>query len=286
MNVWENYITLNPHGDFDFDVLSPASTYRKNDTHTDWSKIEFHIDLESAIEKDQAPLPQTKDREGYYGENHFSYWCSGLRDVSNLIASVERLKLQPQTYLDFGCSSGRVLRHFAYQHPEIQAYGCDINRAHIEWIQLYLPNRLLVFQNHSIPTLPLPDNSLDMITAYSVFTHIEVFETAWLLELRRILRPGGIVWVTVHTEKTWQEMTPKWPLYKALKNHHEFKKFDSSKPMPSERMVFRWREDRSYSSNIFYSFDYIKRNWGRLFDIAEIHRRHPNFQDVIVLRKT
>ena len=39
-----------------------------------------------------------------------------------------------------------------------------------------------VFQNHSIPTLPLPDASIDLITAFSVFTHMEGMETAWLME--------------------------------------------------------------------------------------------------------
>ncbi|MEM7516868.1 MAG: hypothetical protein AAF368_08090, partial [Planctomycetota bacterium] len=121
--------------------------------------------------------------------------------------------------------------------------------------------------------------------AFSVFTHIEAFETAWLMELRRVLRPGGLAWVTVHTEKTWEDMTENWPLYKALKNHPKFKEMDPAAPLPSEREVFRWRAERSYSSNVFYSFDYLHRNWSRYFEIAETHRRLPVFQDVLVLRK-
>ena len=150
----------------------------------------------------------------------------------------------------------------------------------------YLSPTIVAYQNHSIPSLPMPDNSLDLVSAFSVFTHIKAFETAWLMELRRVLRPGGIAWVTIHSEKTWEEMDKGWPLQKALENHKDFQAIASKTKMPGDRLVFRWHNDRSYSSNVFYSFDYIKSAWGRIFEIAEIHRRLPAFQDVVVLRKS
>ncbi|MEM7546026.1 MAG: class I SAM-dependent methyltransferase [Pseudomonadota bacterium] len=285
MDVWENLIALNSHVDHEFEVLGPASEHRLTDTHTDWSKESLHVDLDLAATRDLAPLPSTKDREGYYGPHHFSYWASGLRDATNLLSAAKRLNVPVGRYLDMGCASGRVIRHFAFQNPEIETYGCDINRAHVEWVQRYLPENLTVFQNHSIPTLPLPDESFDMISAFSVFTHIEAFETSWLMELRRLLRPGGIAWITVHSEKTWEDMTEDWPLYKALKNHPKFKGLDQSKPMPEDRMVFRWKGEKSYSSNVFYSFEYLNKYWNRYLKIVEVHRRLPVFQDVIIVQK-
>jgi SAM-dependent methyltransferase len=150
----------------------------------------------------------------------------------------------------------------------------------------YLPSSIKVFQNHSIPSLPLPDNSQDLVSAYSVFTHIEAFETTWLMEIRRILKPGGIAWITAHTEKTWQAMAQGWPLYQALGKHPDFAQYVEDRgELPGDRVVFRWHNDRSYSSNVFYSRDYIHRTWGRILEIAEEHHRHPGFQDVFVLRK-
>ncbi|MFC4352557.1 class I SAM-dependent methyltransferase [Fodinicurvata halophila] len=283
--VWEDLVSLNSHGDHYFEVLDNAEKYRASDTHTDWTKEKLHIDLDLAASRDLAPLPLTKDREGYFGPHHFSYWASGLRDVSNMFFACERLGVNVQDYLDLGCSSGRLIRHMAFQHPEICTWGCDINAAHVAWVTQFLPDSLMVFQNHSLPTLPLPDESIDLVSAFSVFTHIEAFETAWLMELRRILRPGGLAWVTVHTEKTWEDMNENWPLYGALKNHPEFQKIPASSPMPRDRMVFRWRAERSYSSNVFYSYDYIRKHWARYLDIVETHRRLPVFQDVIVMRK-
>ncbi len=106
------------------------------------------------------------------------------------------------------------MRHVALENPGCRAMGCDINRLHVEWCNAHLPANCSAFQNHSVPSLPIEDNSLDAVTAYSVFTHIEAIETAWLAEIRRVLKPGGIAWLTVHTEKTLQDMNEDWPLWR------------------------------------------------------------------------
>lgn len=284
-SVWEDQVALNTRSGGRFDVLGPASEYREGDTHTDWSAEGPGLD--AAVELDTWPLPLTADREGYYGPHHFSYWASGYRDARLLQECCVRQGVEPRDYLDFGCASGRVIRHFATHVPGVNVTGCDINRRHVDWVADHLPPAITVFQNHSIPTLPLPDASLDLISAYSVFTHIEAFETAWLMELRRILRPGGIAWITVHTERTWQQMQPGWPLYKAMSRHPDFKPHLTERTdLPQDRVVFRWRQNQSYTSNVFYTREYLRRHWGRVFEIVEDHHRLPGFQDVLVLRKS
>lgn len=282
--IWEDLISLNSRDVPTFETLGRASDYRATDTHTDWSSEGDGIDV--ASQKDTFPLPRTEDREGYYGPHHFSYWASGYRDSRLLRECCERLGVTLRDYLDFGCASGRVIRHFATHVGGVNVYGCDINRRHVEWVSAHLPESITVFQNHSIPSVPLPDNSLDLVSAYSVFTHLEAFETTWLMELRRILRPGGIAWITIHTERTWQEMKPGWPLYQALSKHPNFAAHEANRTdLPKDRLVFRWHNNKSYTSNVFYTRAYIRRNWGRLMDIAEEHHRLPGFQDVVVLRK-
>jgi len=284
-DVWEDLISLNSRCDTTFEVLGPAADYRAGDTHTDWSGEGQAV--EDALLKDTYPLPTTADREGYYGPHHFSYWASGLRDRRLLRECCDRLGVELEAYLDLGCASGRVIRHFAVADPEVKVYGCDINRRHVDWVAKHLPETIIAFQNHSIPNLPLPDNSLDLVSAYSVFTHIESFETSWLLELHRVLRPGGIAWVTVHTERTWSAMSEGWPLHKALAKHPDFTPYvEARAELPAERLVYRWHSNRSYSSNVFYTSEYLRRTWGRIFEIAEDHHRLPGFQDVVVLRKS
>ncbi|GAA1731101.1 class I SAM-dependent methyltransferase [Isoptericola hypogeus] len=280
-------VSLHSRGLAQFEVLEPAGHYRDGDTHTDWSSE--GPGLEAALERDTYPLPRTEDREGYYGGWHFSYWASGYRDARLLREACERLGVDLRGYLDLGCASGRVLRHLALDGDLSEVYGCDLNRRHVDWINRYLPAKAVAFQNHSIPSLPLPDNSLDAVSAYSVFTHIEAFETAWLMELRRVLKPGGIAWITLHSERTWAEMNDNWGLYKRLKHQPDFAPYvahESRAELPEERMVFRWYADRSYSSKVFYHQDYVRRVWGRIMEIREEHHRLPKKQDVVILQKT
>lgn len=285
-SAWEDLISLHTRGYSDFDVLEPAAAHRARDGHpTDWSP-EGEA-LEAALLRDSFPLPRTEDREGYYGPHHFSYWASGHRDARLLFEAADRLGVELRTYLDLGCASGRVLRHVALSGRGILSMGCDINRRHTDWVARHLPRDVVVFQNHSVPTLPLPDNSLDAVTAYSVFTHIEAFETTWLMELRRVLRPGGIAWITIQSQETWKNFGPGWPVYDALTGFPDFEPYLQERPdaLPHARTVFRLDLGRSYSSHVFYTRDYIHDTWGRILEVAEEHERHPDLQDVVILRK-
>lgn len=281
--AWESYICLNFDTEPDFKVLEPAAHYRDTDARLhEWNDLDY----EEALARDTSPLPLTEDREGYYGADHFSYWASGLLDARYLIDAARTWGAQQTNYLDIGCASGRVLRHMANELPDLAAYGCDLNRYHVEWCNRFLPRNCQVFHSHSIPSLPLPDNSMDMVSAYSVFTHIEAMETAWLMELRRILRPGGIAWVTVHTENTLAEMNPEWPLWDPVMKHPEAAiKLDEKRNFSGDRLVLRWQAERSYSSNVFYKQEYLQQTWSRFFEIVEMRRRFPTFQDVLILRK-
>jgi SAM-dependent methyltransferase len=281
--IWEDLVALNSGVEKEFELLAPAASHLETDARVrDWDDLDY----EAALARDEFPLPVTADREGYYGPDHFSYWASGLRDARLLVEAASEHGVALGSSLDLGCASGRVIRHLALEHPEARVLGCDINRLHVEWCNRHLPANCSVFQNHSIPSLPLPDGSVDVVSAYSVFTHIEALETAWLMELRRILRPGGIAWITWHSEFTLEEMTPDWPLWNPTMSHPEAaRRLDAARRFAGDRLVLRWHSDRSYSSNVFYKSDYVKSHWSRMFEIVEIRRRCPSFQDVAILRK-
>lgn len=284
-DIWENYICLNSGVEKSFSILKPAADYVDTDARTaSWASLDY----KQALQRDSYPLPETEDREGYYGPDHFSYWASGLLDARLLMETAQKYNVNPGCFLDLGCASGRVTRHTALEHPKMKTMGCDINRLHVEWCNSYLPESVVTFQNHSVPSLPLESNSVDIISAYSVFTHIEAMETTWLMELRRVLRPGGIAWVTLHTEGTLEEMTEDWPLWSPVMNHPDAAKLldKDAQTFPGDRLVLRWLTSRSYSSNVFYKMDYIRKQWGRILEVAELRRRHPSYQDVVILRKT
>jgi SAM-dependent methyltransferase len=100
--------------------------------------------------------------------------------------------------LDFGCSSGRVLRSLSAAYPEIAWHGCDPNGPAIEWAAGNLPS-VDFFVNGSEPPLPLEDACLDMAYAISIWSHFEPQRgLQWMGEMRRLVRPGGHLVITTH----------------------------------------------------------------------------------------
>lgn len=106
------------------------------------------------------------------------------------------------------------------------------------------------------------------------------------MELRRILRPGEIAWITIRSESIWRAFGPGWPVYDSLVHFPEFAPYAAQRGgLPSGRTVFRAHADRSYSSHVFYRPDYIHGTRGRILEVAEEHEQHPDRQDVVILRK-
>lgn len=278
-----------------FDVLQPVSHYTGMQGHINPETLKLEMPLRAYVENDTYPLPVTADREGYHADRHYDYWLSGLRDYLALKAALVRRGrgLDPGTALfDLGCASGRVLRHFLCQEPGLELWGADINRRHVNWMLRFLGPSLKVFQNSVLPVLPLEDNSMSLVCAFSVFTHIDAFELAWLAEVRRVLKPGGIAYVTVHSEHTWSILGPQHALYNDLiRMRKAFGTYKVTpelfkKSMPSDRLVFRWPfRGSAYHCTVFHSSDHIRSVWSRLFRILEVRREAVDYQDVVILEK-
>lgn len=100
--------------------------------------------------------------------------------------------------LDFGCSSGRVVRVLAAACPQIEWHGCDPNREAIAWAGENLPG-IDFFANDDAPPLPLEDQSLDFAYAISIWSHFAPqLGLRWFEEMRRLLRPGAHLVCTTH----------------------------------------------------------------------------------------
>lgn len=285
--AWEDQIALNSFREFDGAPLDRPAAYADQQSFIKPHDLAPADRVREMLDRDTAPLPDTPNREGYCGPRHYEFWLHGLRDYLLLEDVVARHGADLRSMLDIGCASGRVIRHFGAQRPDIATWGCDINAFHVEWCLNHLPTNVRVFQATSVPNLHMPDASVDLVTAFSVFSHIEAFETAWLMEIRRILRPGGLAYLTFHSETTLKNMREGWPLYEAMKTR--FKTFDMAlvgHDMPREKMIFRTSQDRSYSSNVFLHTDHVRRVWGRFFEVLEILPRPQGFQDVAILRRT
>lgn len=99
--------------------------------------------------------------------------------------------------LDFGCGCGRIMRNWkTLEGPKL--HGTDYNPLFIKWCRRALS--FAEFQaNKFASRLKFDDNSFDFIYAISVFTHLtEKLQNFWITELKRVLRTGGYLLMTLH----------------------------------------------------------------------------------------
>ena len=80
-----------------------------------------------------------------------------------------------------------------------EIWGTEIRfRAGSLGVKQYLSPPFHFATTTTSPHLPFEDRYFGLIYAGSVFTHIDDLADAWFLELRRALRPGGRLFITVH----------------------------------------------------------------------------------------
>jgi SAM-dependent methyltransferase len=180
--------------------------------------------------------------------------------------------------LDWGCASGRVIRCFGEEARRGCAiWGGDVHVPSIEWAKANLAPPFRFFTCSSLPHLPFADGTFKVIYAFSVLTHLVALRDLWLLELGRVLRPGGCAILTVHDEHTWtlfrEKGMPGW-MPAELRDLPE---------MPGECVDVQgstW--DQTYT---FFRSDYIRRAWGQYLRVAEIIPRADCYQAAVILRK-
>ena len=101
--------------------------------------------------------------------------------------------------LDFGCGCGRVAGPLSAL-TAARLHGCDLDQRLVGWCRANLAGVFLV----SRPTPPLPYEAGRFAAVYSVsvFTHMhEPQAAAWLAELARVTRSGGLAFLTYLDER-------------------------------------------------------------------------------------
>lgn len=108
--------------------------------------------------------------------------------------------------LDFGCGCGRVTRWWRELDAEVHASDTDARA--VAWCRANL--RFGRFDvNDLAPPLRYGDASFDLVYAFSVLTHLtEELQRPWMEELRRVLRPNGLLVLSTHGERYLERLTP------------------------------------------------------------------------------
>ena len=127
-------------------------------------------------------------------ENYYEDGKNTAEWVANELSKY--LTIEQNKILDWGCGPARVVRHLPKLLQNTDIYGTDYNAETIEWCIQNIPD--VKFNVNSIePPLNYPDNFFDAIYGLSVFTHLsQKNHYAWIEELHRILKPGGVLLIT------------------------------------------------------------------------------------------
>ena len=158
--------------------------------------------------------------------------------------------------LDFGSGVGRALRHFAPESSRAEFWGCDIDGSSIRWSVQNLSPPFRFFQIGEVSTLPFEDDSFDLVYAVSVLSHIHTTWHQCLMEIRRILKPGGVFFATF--------LGPT-PMAEMLGEPYDGRGSDFG--MYVKGPFQNWNDG---GPMIFVSPEWLKCFWGSIFDIDYI----------------
>ena len=158
--------------------------------------------------------------------------------------------LDDRSVLDFGCGCGRVLRHLGGA-----PVGVDIDAEAVAWVNANLGPSATAKTIREAPPLPFDDASFDVVVAVSVITHLTDLWAEWLLELHRVLKPGGVLVASFFGEAYAPVLLPG----------------------------FEWDDDRvgmlalgygaPWSAGgpmVFFSEWWIRAHWGRAFEVEHL----------------
>jgi SAM-dependent methyltransferase len=126
--------------------------------------------------------------------------------------------------LDFGCGCGRVTRHWKDLPGTV--HGTDYNPHLVAWCAEHLS--FAEFDVNSFePPLPFEADRFDLVYSISIFTHLDApQQVPWMRELTRVVRPGGLVLITVSGEDRLRNL----PAWKRLREPFEAGELVVTKP--------------------------------------------------------
>jgi SAM-dependent methyltransferase len=143
--------------------------------------------------------------------NYRKYFTES-KDTARWLADHFRkyMVLKNKKILDWGCGPARIIRHLPAEIGNgCTYYGTDYNAESIKWCSANLHD--IQFNLNTLEAkLAYPNDFFDVIYGISIFTHLsEQLHVDWFNELHRILKPGGIMFLTTQGNNFEIKLTGK-----------------------------------------------------------------------------
>jgi ubiquinone/menaquinone biosynthesis C-methylase UbiE len=226
------------------------------------------------------PLPPAALRFRVHGDlDLYSFMETGRQCSADIRSALARIGKDLDSYediLDFGCGCGRILMWFDPARRAARFYGSDIDSEAINWSRDRLPS--VDFRiNGQLPPLPYANENFDLVYAISIFTHMrEDYQFYWLEELKRVVRTGGNVLLTVRGDFHRDKLSPQ-----QLEKLQQVGFLFERQPQ-SVQGIFP-----EYYQRATQSREYILSNYSKYFEVLEyVINGLDHCQDLVVLRKT
>ncbi|MEO8446318.1 MAG: class I SAM-dependent methyltransferase [bacterium] len=294
-------------------ITKPLRDMVKRKVKNIYDEIEFKkTELESKIQKPIIPVlyfPYLHDTPSYiipqnkveqevceqglpipphslwlgYGSTKDDYLEPGKKQVNVMMKLLKSHGFDlsgEKKILDLGCGAGRMIRWLKPLSGESEIWGTDISSEHIYWANKYLNPPFNFATTTTVPHLPFEDRYFDLIYAGSVFTHIDDLAESWLLEVKRILKDDGFLYLTIHDKGTFDLINSK-PVWKdsfisqMLNENRQFvnENFDVFVMM------------RGPASQVFYDIDYFKKSVKNIFEVLSVNPGSYGYQTGVVLKR-
>jgi SAM-dependent methyltransferase len=196
------------------------------------------------------------------------YFATAYRHAVEFLSELDRHGFDYRRFdrvLEFGVGSGRLLRQFIPLGWKL--YGCDITPDLVSFASRVLNDHAQI-RLTGAPPLPYENEYFDFVYAVSVFTHIQHDDTpAWVEELRRIIRPGGALIVTVFEANQYLPLAPR--------------ELDAVENGPG---YYEWGSSDVTERFIFMTPEKLRDTW-RSFDVLELRPRLRDQSHLIMRRR-
>ena len=217
-------------------------------------------------------------------------------DLTEALATQGRSFADFESVLDFGCGSGRVLRHVVGRGGPVTRFtGCDVDAEAVGWARENLPGARWEVSRF-MPPLPFPDGEFDLVYSISIFTHFdEPTQFAWLEEMARVVRPGGLALLSIHGEHAYKAFMED--AEQSIDRASFTVRMASHGPLDQEGFIYEPFEINTWNKSEYpgiegsfgqtvHSEAYVRERWTTDFEVLDtLPRRIGGWQDLVLLRR-